>query len=58
MKLKCESHLINILNADNFSIINDMAELYNGERLKEYCNWYLRRHCSIDENEQDATFEE
>jgi len=23
-----------------------MAETYNAERLKEYCNWFFRRHSS------------
>jgi len=26
-----------------------MAEVYNADRLKEYCNWFFRRHSlSID----------
>lgn len=45
--MSCEQYLINILNADNFGLINDMAELYNAERLKEYCNWFYRRHSSF-----------
>lgn len=44
--MSCEQYLINILNADNFGIINDMAEMYNAEKLKEYCNWFYRRHAS------------
>jgi hypothetical protein len=23
-----------------------MADIYNAERLKEYCNWFFRRHAS------------
>jgi hypothetical protein len=23
-----------------------MADMYNAERLKEYCNWFFRRHAS------------
>ena len=45
--MSCEQNLIDILNVDNFSIINEMAELYNAERLKEYCNWFYRRHASF-----------
>ena len=45
VKINCEQYLINILNADNYALINDMAEMYNAERLKEYCNWFFRRHC-------------
>jgi hypothetical protein len=25
-------------------MINEMAEMYNAERLKEYCNWFYRRN--------------
>ena len=53
MKLKCESYLINILNTENYNIVNETAELYNAERLKEYCNWFYRRHCNVD-NESSA----
>lgn len=42
--MNCEEYLINILNTENYSLINDMADMYNAERLKEYCNWYYRRH--------------
>jgi hypothetical protein len=44
--MNCEEYLINILNTENFASINDMAEMYNAERLREYCNWYYRRHSS------------
>ena len=37
--------MISILNGDNYPLINDMAEMYNAERLKEYCNWFFRSHC-------------
>jgi hypothetical protein len=40
--MKCEQQLINILNADNFPLISEMAELYNAEKLKIYCNWFYR----------------
>ena len=43
----CEKYLIDTLNADNFSLINEMAEMYNAEKLKEYCNWFYRRHWSF-----------
>lgn len=44
--MNCEQFLINSLNADNFSLINDMSEMYNAEHLKEYCNWFYRGHAS------------
>ena len=42
--MNCEQYLINILNLDNYVLINDMADMYNAERLKEYCNWFFRRN--------------
>lgn len=40
-------------------MINDMSELYNAERLKEYCNWFFRRHCySLTEDGADSIQEE
>jgi hypothetical protein len=44
--MSCEKYLIDILNVDNFSLITEMAEIYNAERLKDYCNWFYRRHAS------------
>ena len=44
--MTCEQYLIDILNQDNFQVINDMADIYNAERLKEYCSWFFRRHAS------------
>jgi len=44
--MSCEKYLIDILNVDNYSLINEMAEIYNAERLKDYCNWFYRRHAS------------
>lgn len=42
----CEQHLVDILSAYNFDVINDKADMYNAERLKEYCNWFYRRNMS------------
>ena len=43
--------MINYLNLDNYAIVNEMADLYNAERLKEYCNWFYRRHCYQMDND-------
>ena len=48
VKLKCEEQLIASLNEDNFELISETADLYNAERLREYCNWYRRRYLSLD----------
>jgi len=47
VKMCCERYLIDFLNLENFFAINEQAELYNAERLKEYCNWFFRRHASF-----------
>ncbi len=47
VKLHCEECLINFLTVDNFHLISEHAELYNTERLKEFCNWFYRRHASF-----------
>jgi hypothetical protein len=45
--MHCEQCLINFLNVDNFHVISEHAELYNTERLREYCSWFYRRHASF-----------
>jgi hypothetical protein len=52
--MHCEQNLINVLCLDNYSLINEMADIYNAERLKEYCNWFYRRHCYSIECEVSA----
>lgn len=55
VKISCEQYLIHILNIENYSVVNDMAELYNAERLREYCNWFYRRHCfQTEEGQQEG----
>jgi len=44
VKLRCEKYLIDFLTVDNFHQISEQADLYNAERLREYCNWFYRRH--------------
>ena len=39
-------------------MISDIAELYNAERLKDYCSWYMRRHgTAVVESSQDQDHE-
>jgi hypothetical protein len=45
--MQCEKYLIDFLNVENYQAINEQAELFNAERLKEYCNWFYRRHASF-----------
>lgn len=44
MKLCCEKYLIDALTLESYYQISEQAELYNAERLKEYCCWFQRRH--------------
>ncbi len=56
--MNCEQYLINILTGENFALINDMADMYNAERLKEYCNWFFRRHSSYIPFDTDMSVKE
>jgi hypothetical protein len=47
VKLKCENYLIDNLNQDNFQQVSEMAEMYNAERLIDYCNWYKRKNPNL-----------
>lgn len=42
--MRCEEYLINNLTEDNFENFNIIADMYNAERLRDYCSWYYRRH--------------
>ena len=45
--MQCEKYLIDFLNVENYQAISEQAELYNADRLKEYCYWFFRRHASF-----------
>ena len=56
VKMCCEKYLIDFLTVDNFASIMEQAELYNAERLKEYCHWFYRRNASfISGSQSDMT---
>jgi BTB/POZ domain len=44
VKSCCERYLIDFLTADNFFAISEQADLYNAEKLKDYCSWFYRRN--------------
>ena len=44
VKTCCEKYLIDFLTAENYHLIAEQAELYNADRLREYCSWFFRRH--------------
>jgi BTB/POZ domain-containing protein 11 len=53
IKMLCEQRLISHLNTDNFSIMCHYADIYNANRLKEYCAWFHRVHPSVDSQIED-----
>jgi len=40
VKMKCEQRLIKLCNIQNFIYIDHVADLYNANKLKEFCQWY------------------
>ena len=38
----CEQHLIKLCNMQSFVYMYQVADLYNANRLREYCQWYQR----------------
>lgn len=44
--MRCEEYLIGCLteeNMDKYHTFMQMADMYNAEKLREYCYWYFRR---------------
>jgi hypothetical protein len=44
VKLECEARLVQMLTIENFHLISSVAENFNADRLREYCNWFFRRY--------------
>jgi hypothetical protein len=44
VKHECEERLVNMLSTENFKEIDEIADRYNAERLKEYCQWFSRQY--------------
>ncbi len=42
VKLVCEHKLVELCTLQTFQVICDAADLYNANRLKEYCAWFQR----------------
>ena len=38
----CEERLIKLCNIDNFIDVCQVADMYNADRLKEFCAWFQR----------------
>ena len=58
VKMKCEQRLIKLCSAQSFVYIDHIADLYNANRLKEFCQWYQRINPHISELVQSAHEEE
>ena len=43
VKNHCQSQLIALIDEHTFQVISEMGELYNAERIVEYCQWFQRR---------------
>ena len=58
VKMKCEQRLIELCCEQNFVYIDHVSDLYNANRLKEFCLWYLRTNPHMSELMQSVTEEE
>ena len=50
LKNLCQKELIELIDEDTYQSISEMGELFNADRIVEYCQWYKRRkvdHYSI-----------
>lgn len=54
----CEQRLIQLCNESTFVWIYHVADLYNANRLREYCQWFQRIHPQVNELLNSAHEEE
>ena len=43
VKNHCQNELINLIDETTYQTISEMGELYNADRIVEYCQWFQRR---------------
>ena len=43
VKNHCQNELIKLIDEYTYQTISEMGELYNADRIVEYCSWYQRR---------------
>ena len=55
LKNIAQAELIELIDEDTYQTIYEMGELYNGERIVEYCQWFKRRKIS-QYSHGDTTF--
>lgn len=44
VKNACQQELIKLVDENTYQNISEMGELYNAERIVEYCQWFQRRN--------------
>lgn len=49
VKMICEQRLIKLCSESTFVYIYHVADLYNANRLKEYCQWFQRINPQVNE---------
>ena len=49
VKMMCEERLIKLCSMDNFVDICQVADMYNANRLKEFCAWFQRINPKVNE---------
>jgi len=54
----CEQRLIKLCSLNSFVYIYHVADLYNANRLKEFCQWYQRINPLVNELLNEAAEEE
>lgn len=45
----CEQRLIKLCKVENFIEICQVADIYNANRLKEFCSWFQRINPKVNE---------
>jgi len=43
VKIHCSNELIKLIDESTYQTISEMGELYNADRIVEYCQWFQRR---------------
>lgn len=46
VKNQCQIELIKLVDENTYQQISEMGELYNAERIVEFCQWFQRRKIS------------
>jgi len=47
LKNNCQGELIKLIDEHTYHTISEMGELYNADRIVDYCQWFQRRKISL-----------